>query len=121
MSKKVLVIDDSVTIRKVVGMALRKSNYEVAEAGDGVEALARLDAETIHLLICDVNMPNMDGITFIRKVREHPQHRTIPILMLTTESQEELKQQGIDAGARAWMVKPFQPDRLMQVVSKLLI
>ena len=91
------------------------------EAGDGVEALTRLDGRKINLIVSDVNMPHMDGISFVRHVRGTATHRRTPVIMLTTEGQDEKKQQGKAAGAKAWMVKPFNPPQLLDAVSKLIL
>lgn len=116
-----MIIDDSTVFRKVVSMHLKNAKYEVLEAGDGVDALAKLQQEKkVNLIICDVNMPNMDGLTFVNKLREIPELKFIPIIMLTTESQEDKKRQGMEAGARAWLVKPFSPEQLLSAVSKLI-
>jgi two-component system chemotaxis response regulator CheY len=122
MAKTIMVVDDSISIRQVVGIALRQAGYEVIEACDGNDALVRLGAlggQKINLIISDVNMPNMDGITFVRELKTRPAYKFTPVLMLTTESQEEKKEQGKAAGARAWMVKPFKPEALLAAVQKL--
>jgi two-component system chemotaxis response regulator CheY len=122
MAKTIMVVDDSISIRQVVGIALRQAGYEVIEACDGNDALVRLAAlsgQKINLIISDVNMPNMDGITFVRELKTRPAYKFTPVLMLTTESQEEKKEQGKAAGARAWMVKPFKPEALLAAVQKL--
>ena len=122
MAKTIMVVDDSISIRQVVGIALKQAGYEVIEACDGNDALVRLGAlagKKINLIISDVNMPNMDGITFVRELKTRPAYKFTPVLMLTTESQEEKKEQGKAAGARAWMVKPFKPEALLAAVQKL--
>ena len=121
MQKKILVIDDSASLRQVVGIALTTAGYEVIEAQDGQEALSKLSGNKIHLAICDVNMPVMDGITFVKKVKELPHYRFLPIIMLTTESRESRKLEGQAAGAKAWVVKPFRPDQILAAVSKLIL
>ena len=121
MSKKIMIIDDSASIRKVVSLALKSAGYEVIESADGDEAIRRLEDETVNLIICDVNMPNMDGITFLQTIKSRPDYKFTPVIMLTTESQEEKKQAGQEAGARAWIVKPFQPDQLITAVNKLIV
>lgn len=120
MAKKVMIIDDSASIRKVVSLALKSAGYEAVEAVDGQDALGKLEADPVQLIICDVNMPNMDGISFLKQIKADSNHKFTPIIMLTTESQEDMKQQGLEAGARAWIVKPFQPDQLLQAVGKLI-
>ncbi len=120
MAKTILIIDDSTSLRQVVNIALSEAGYDVLEACDGQDALARLKGQKIHLMICDVNMPHMDGITFLKAVRVLPDYKFTPILMLTTEAGAEKKQEGQAAGARAWMVKPFKPHQLLGAVAKLV-
>jgi two-component system chemotaxis response regulator CheY len=120
MAKKILVIDDSASLRQAVSSALKDAGYEVIEAGDGQQALDRLEIERVHLAICDVNMPVMDGITFVKEVKKRPDHRFLPIIMLTTESRESYKLEGQQAGAKAWMVKPFHTDQILNAVAKLI-
>lgn len=119
--KRIMVIDDSVSLREVVGISLRRAGYEVTEACDGRDALARLNGSRFHLMICDVNMPVMDGITFVRQVKQLPAHRFVPIIMLTTESRESRKLEGQMAGARAWVVKPFRPEQMLNAVAKPIL
>ena len=121
MSKTILVVDDATTIRQVVGITLKNAGYTVLEACDGKEALSKLDGRKVHLIISDVNMPNMDGITLVKEVKKLPDYKFTPIIMLTTESQESKKQEGQAAGAKAWMVKPFQPAQMLAAVSKLMM
>jgi len=121
MAKTVLIVDDSATIRQVVSIALRGAGYEVIEGSDGVDALSKLHGQKIHLIISDVNMPNMDGITFVKEVKKLPDYKFTPIIMLTTESQENKKQEGQKAGAKAWVVKPFLPPQMLQAVSMLVL
>ena len=121
MTKKILVIDDSASLRQVVSIALKGAGYEVIEAEDGQQALKRLDNNRVHLAICDVNMPVMDGITFVKEVKKRSDHRFLPIIMLTTESRESRKQEGQMAGAKAWVVKPFRPEQILNAVSKLIL
>lgn len=119
MSKTILVVDDSASIRQVVSIALKGAGYEVIEACDGKDALSQLNGQKIHLIVSDVNMPNLDGIGLVKQVKAHPRYKFTPIMMLTTESQESKKQEGKAAGAKAWLVKPFQPPALLAAVSKL--
>ena len=119
MSKTIMVVDDSASIRQVVSIALKGAGYEVIEASDGKDALAKLTGQKVHLIVSDVNMPNMDGITLVKQIKQHPQYKFTPIMMLTTESQDSKKQEGKDAGAKAWLVKPFQPPALLSAVAKL--
>ena len=122
MPKTILIVDDSSSLRTVVRIALTRAGYEVLEAGDGVEGLAALDkAGKVNLIVSDVNMPNMDGITFVTQVKQHARHKFVPVIMLTTEGQDEKKNQGRAAGAKAWIVKPFNPPQLLDAVSKLIL
>jgi two-component system chemotaxis response regulator CheY len=121
MSKTVMVVDDSASVRQVVGLALRGAGYTVIEGVDGQDALSKLKGQKIHLIISDVNMPIMDGITFVQEVKKMPMYKFTPIIMLTTESQEGKKLQGQAAGAKAWVVKPFQPAQMLAAVSKLIL
>ena len=120
MPKRILVVDDSQTMRQMVAFTLRESNFEVVEAEHGQDALAKLDGQKLDLIVTDLNMPVMDGITFIREVRSRPATRYLPILMLTTESQQEKKLAGKAAGATGWIVKPFDPPKLLTVIAKVL-
>ena len=121
MAKNVLVVDDSSSVRQVVGIALRSAGYDVIEASDGKDALGKLNGQKVHLIISDVNMPNMDGITFVKEVKKLASYKFTPIIMLTTESQESKKAEGQAAGAKAWVVKPFQPAQMLAAVSKLIL
>ena len=120
MSKTILIVDDAAAMRQVVGIALTGAGYSVIEAVDGKDGLDKLDGRKIHLIISDVNMPNMDGIAFLKEVKKLPNYKFTPIIMLTTESQEAKKQEGQQAGAKAWMVKPFKPEQMLAAVSKLM-
>jgi two-component system chemotaxis response regulator CheY len=117
--KTILVIDDSSSFRTVVKLALQKAGYSVVEAVDGEDAVARLDAHPPALIVCDVNMPRMDGLSFARHVKTTANHRFTPIIMLTTESQDAKKAEGRAAGVRAWITKPFQPSQLVDAVARL--
>jgi two-component system chemotaxis response regulator CheY len=121
MAKTILIVDDSPSIRQVVGIALKGAGYDVIEACDGVDALKKLTGVKIHLIITDVNMPNMDGITFVQEAKKIPAYKFTPMMMLTTESADAKKQAGKAAGAKAWLTKPFQPPTLMAAVSKLVL
>jgi|SRR5688572_1938821 len=120
MPKTVMIVDDSASVRQVVSMTLRGAGYEVLEANDGKDALAKLNGKKIGLFISDVNMPNMDGISLVKALKGSTEHKFTPIVMLTTEGAEAKKQEGQQAGAKAWIVKPFQPAQLLKVVSTLL-
>jgi two-component system chemotaxis response regulator CheY len=121
MAKTIMIIDDSMSLRQVVGIALTSAGYDVLEACDGRDALAKLTGQKIHLMLCDVNMPNMDGIAFLKALREVPNYKFTPVIMLTTEAGEDKKREGQAAGARAWVVKPFKPEQLLHAVSKLIL
>ncbi|MBF9265967.1 response regulator [Paracidovorax cattleyae] len=121
MAKTILIVDDSASVRSVVGIALRGAGYDVIEGCDGIDALRRLTGQKVHLIISDVNMPNMDGITFLKSVKAMPAYRFTPVIMLTTESQEAKKREGQMAGAKAWVTKPFQPPTLLSAVEKLVL
>ena len=122
MAKTILIVDDSSSLRTVVKIALTRAGYDVIEASDGRDGLAQLDkAAKVHLIVSDVNMPNMDGITFVTHVKAHPRHRFTPVVMLTTEGQDDKKAQGRAAGAKAWIVKPFNPPQLLDAVAKLIL
>jgi len=121
MAKTIMIIDDSASLRQVVSITLSGAGYEVLEACDGMDALAKLTGQKIHLMISDVNMPNMDGITFLKAVRQLAAYKFTPIIMLTTEAGEEMKKSGQAAGAKAWVVKPFKPEILLNAVSKLIL
>lgn len=120
MAKKILIVDDSESVRMIARIALREQGYEVVEAGNGVEALQQLDAERVNLVISDVNMPEMDGITLLKQIKASAKHRFMPIIMLTTEAGQDKKDEGRAAGAKAWITKPFQPNVLIAAVSKLM-
>jgi len=120
MTRTVMTVDDSASIRQMVNFTLKQAGYEVVEAGDGREAVAKLGGAKVDLVITDLNMPNMNGLELIRWLRSSQPHRFIPILMLTTESQEAKKQEGRAAGATGWIVKPFKPEQLLMVLKKVL-
>lgn len=121
MSKTILIVDDSASLRQVVSIALKGAGYGVIEACDGKDALTKLNGQKIHLIISDVNMPNMDGLTFVAEAKKLPAYKFTPIIMLTTEAGEAKKQAGQAAGAKAWVVKPFQPAQMLGAVSKLIL
>ena len=121
MGKTIMAIDDSASIRQVVSITLKKAGYEVIEASDGKDALSKLCGQKVHLILCDVNMPNMDGIAFLKEVKQLPEYKFTPIIMLTTESQEAKKQEGQAAGAKAWVVKPFKPEQMLAAIEKLVM
>jgi two-component system chemotaxis response regulator CheY len=121
MAKTILVIDDSASLRQLVRLTLLASGYEVIEADDGLTALQVLDGRKIHLAVCDVNMPGLDGISFVAQARQRMAYKFLPVIMLTTENQQEKKEKGKAAGARAWIVKPFSPPQLMEAVGKLCL
>ena len=116
MGKKVLTVDDSATIRQALNIVLIDAGYEVMEAVDGLDAMHKLEGEQIDMVVTDMNMPNMNGVELIRALRKRPGNRFTPIIMLTTESQNEKKQAGKAAGASGWIVKPFRPEQVLSVV-----
>jgi two-component system chemotaxis response regulator CheY len=121
MAKTIMIVDDSTSLRQVVGIALRGAGYDVLEGCDGVDALKKLTGQKVHLIISDVNMPNMDGITLVKEVKKLAAYKFTPIVMLTTESASEKKSEGQAAGAKAWVLKPFNPPQLLNVVQKLVL
>ena len=121
MAKTVLIVDDSPSVLQVVSIALRGAGYDVITSTDGADALQKLDGRRIHLIISDVNMPKMDGITLVGEVKKLAAYRFTPIIMLTTESQDDKKRQAQAAGAKAWVTKPFQPPQMLAAVSKLIL
>jgi two-component system chemotaxis response regulator CheY len=119
--KKILIVDDSSTIRDQIKVAFaNKSEYQLVEAENGVQALEKLaSTEGIRLVISDVNMPEMDGITMVKRIAAEEKYKSIPIVMLTTEVSKELKEVAKTCGVRAWMVKPFQADKLVMAADQL--
>ncbi|QSI76370.1 MULTISPECIES: response regulator [Niveibacterium] len=120
MSKTILIVDDSFSLRRTLAIALKGAGYDVIEAGDGKEALGCLDGRKFNLIISDVNMPNMDGISFVKAAKQLPNYRFTPVIMLTTETDQSKIAEGKAAGVRAWVVKPFQPPALLDAVAKLI-
>ena len=120
MSKTILVVDDSASIRQMVAFTLKSSGYEVVEAVDGMDGLEKAKSKSFNLILTDQNMPRMDGLTLVKSLRALPQYKTVPILMLTTESSDAMKAQGKAAGATGWLVKPFDPQKLIEVVKKVI-
>jgi two-component system chemotaxis response regulator CheY len=116
----ILTVDDSATMRQMLTFTLETAGYQVIEAVNGTEALAKAGQVRADLVLTDVNMPLMDGITLIRELRKLPQYRFTPMLMLTTESSPEKKQEGKAAGATGWLVKPFNPEQLLATIRKVL-
>ncbi len=121
MEKTVMIVDDSATMRQLVSMTLKSAGYRVVECVDGGHALRELNGQKINLMISDVNMPVMDGITLLTRVKTLPAYRFMPIIMLTTEAGETRKAEGRAAGAKAWIVKPFTPDILLNAVKTLIL
>ena len=120
MSKVILTADDSASVRQMVNFTLKEAGYEVIEAVDGQDALAKASSKTPHMVITDLNMPHLDGIGLIRALRATPACKFIPMVLLTTESQTEKKLEGKAAGATGWIVKPFKPEQLLAVIRKVL-
>ncbi|TAK91767.1 MAG: response regulator [Burkholderiaceae bacterium] len=120
MSKSVLTVDDSASIRQMVSFTLKGAGYEVTEAADGHDGLEKLKNKNFDLVLTDQNMPRMDGLSMIKALRGLPQYKTTPVLMLTTEAGDAMKASGKAAGATGWIVKPFDPGKLVEVVRKVL-
>lgn len=120
MSKKIMTVDDSSSIRQLVSFTLKQHGYEVVEAVNGAEALKKLKQEKIDMLITDINMPEIDGISLIKMVRDDPSYRFIPIIILTTGSQTGKKEAAKAAGATGWIIKPFRPDQLVSAIKKVM-
>ncbi|HRH13133.1 MAG TPA: response regulator [Azonexus sp.] len=120
MAKCILAVDDSASIRQMVSFTLRSAGYEVIEAVDGEDGLAKAQGKIVDLVLTDQNMPRMDGLSMVRALRRLPDYRTAPILILTTESGDDMKREGRAAGATGWLVKPFDPKRLVEVVTKVI-
>ncbi|MDP3835016.1 MAG: response regulator [Hydrogenophaga sp.] len=118
--RSILAVDDSASMRKMVAFTLTGAGYHVVEAVDGQDAWDKAQTHSIDLVLTDQNMPNMDGLSLTRKLREHSKFKTVPILILTTESSDQMKQLGRSAGATGWLVKPFDPGRLIEVIQKVI-
>ncbi len=118
--RSILAVDDSPSMRKMVAFTLSGAGYQVVEAVDGLDALAKAQSQQIDLVLADQNMPNLDGIGLTRRLRELPRFKNTPILILTTESSDQMKQAGRAAGATGWLVKPFDPNRLIEVIQKVI-
>jgi two-component system chemotaxis response regulator CheY len=120
VAKRILAVDDSPTMRQLVRVTLTRSGYEVMEAEDGAQGLSKATAEAFDLVLSDINMPVMNGLDMVRALRKLPSYKFTPIVLVTTESQVEKKQEGKTAGATGWIVKPFEPEQLLAVVAKVL-
>ena len=120
MPKVIMTADDSASIRQMVSFTLGQAGYEIIEAKDGQDAIDKLNSNRVDMLLTDLNMPRMDGIELIRQARANPKYKFTPIVMLTTESQDSKKQEGKQAGATGWIVKPFKPEQLLAVIKKVL-
>ena len=120
MAKKILTVDDSISMRQMISFTLRENGYEVVEAVDGQDAISKAQNQSFDLIFTDQNMPNVDGLTLIQMLRVLPEHEKTPILMLTTEASDDMKKMGRAAGATGWLVKPFDPQKLLDVVKKVL-
>src|ERR1700691_6002816 len=119
MSKTILAVDDSASMREMVGVTLRAAGYEVIEASDGDEALEYARGHAVDLVLTDVNMPRMDGITLVRELRQLDSYKYVPMLVLTTEAGQDKKMAGKQAGATGWLVKPFDPEKLLATIAKV--
>ncbi|KAF0165558.1 MAG: two-component system chemotaxis family response regulator CheY [Rhodocyclaceae bacterium] len=120
MPKTILAVDDSTSIRQMVAFTLKTSGYDVVEAVDGMDGLNKARSGSFSLILTDQNMPRMDGLTLVRSLRALAQYATTPILILTTESSDDMKARGRAAGATGWLVKPFDPQKLIEVVKKVI-
>ena len=120
MAKTILAVDDSSSLRQMVAFSLKAAGYQVVEAVDGQDGLDKARQQVVDLVLTDQNMPRMDGLSLIRQLRGLPEYQKVPILMLTTESSDEMKSKGRAAGANGWLVKPFDPQRLIEVVKKVI-
>jgi two-component system chemotaxis response regulator CheY len=121
MAKTIMIVDDAPSVRSVVGMALKGAGYEVVEAADGKDAIGKLGGRKLNLIICDLNMPNLDGIGFLQHLKSTPNYRFTPVIMLTTESADDKKAAARASGAKAWITKPFQPSKMLEAVAKLCL
>jgi two-component system, chemotaxis family, chemotaxis protein CheY len=119
-TKTILTVEDSNSMRQMIGYILRSAGYNVVEAEDGSKGLAQAQSGKFDLVVTDQNMPNMDGLSLIKALRQLPEYKTTPVIMLTTEASDTMKQRGREAGATGWMVKPFDPNRLLEICQKLL-
>ena len=115
-----MVVDDAKSMRGLISMTLQSAGYDVIEACDGRDALVKIDGQKVNMVISDLNMPNMNGIDLIKNLKQNPKYKFLPIVMLTTESEDAKKKEGQAAGAKAWMVKPFKPDTVLKVVGKII-
>ena len=120
MAKKILFVDDSASMRQILKMSISGAGYEVDTADDGKQGLAKSETERYNLIISDVNMPNMNGIDMLKGIKAGRTNKFTPVVMLTTEAGDEMKQQGKSAGAKVWVVKPFKPEQLLMVIKKLI-
>lgn len=119
-TKTILTVEDSNSMRQMIGYILRSAGYNVVEAEDGSKGLAQAQSGKFDLVVTDQNMPNMDGLSLIKALRLLPDYKSTPVIMLTTEASDTMKQRGREAGATGWMVKPFDPNRLLEICQKLL-
>lgn len=120
MRKRILAVDDSISMREMVSFTLSEAGFDVVTAVDGLDGVKKLDGTAFDMVITDLNMPNLDGIEFIKKLRQISAYKFIPVIMLTTESETSKKMAGRAAGANGWIVKPFKPEQLLSVVNKVI-
>jgi len=120
MSKTIMIVDDALSVRGLVRMTLENAGYEIVEAGDGKDALKKISMQNVHLMFVDLYMPNMGGMELIKTLKADPLYRHIPIVVLTKESEPDVKREGQAAGAKAWVVKPFKPKTVLDVVRKII-
>ena len=120
MGKRMLIVDDSPSVRKLVKFTLKAKGFQVSSAGDGVEALELMEQENYEAIILDINMPRMNGLEFLKRIKEDVRHASIPVIMLTTEGQDGDKDRAVSLGATAYMVKPFKPTQLLSLLEKIV-
>lgn len=120
MAQKIMTVEDSTSLREMIAFVLKEAGYEVAEAKDGQDALAKLNASPVDMVITDLNMPLMNGIELTKSLRSTKTYKFVPIVFLTTESQLQKKNAAKEAGATGWIVKPFKPEHLLKVIKKIL-
>ncbi|MBF0112396.1 MAG: response regulator [Desulfamplus sp.] len=120
MSKTIMIVDDARSMRGLLAITLQGAGYTVVDACDGQDAMEKIAGQKVHLIITDLNMPNMNGIELIKNLKANPEYKFLPMVMLTTESEESKKKEGQMAGAKAWIVKPFKPETVLNVVQKII-
>lgn len=120
MKRSILIVDDSESIRELVGSSLSDAGFDVTKGVNGKDAYSKLEDLQVDLVITDLNMPEMDGIMLVKAIRDNPKYKFLPIIILTTESEAKKRQEAKDAGATGWIVKPFEKDRLLKIINKVV-